>query len=120
MTLVLKSNNTAVNAISDKHGLLAATDWKLMLDFENSDFVLRNGSVKTAVDVNSYLEASNGNAFIYDKSNAFKTLPANSLRMSLNPRKDAYGLCSESGFTELYIPVNNPISKKINLTAGPL
>ncbi|HHP8035203.1 TPA: hypothetical protein ACSIR4_004182, partial [Acinetobacter baumannii] len=74
MTLVLKSNNTAVNAISDKHGLLAATDWKLMLDFENSDFVLRNGSVKTAVDVNSYLEASNGNAFIYDKSNAFKTL----------------------------------------------
>lgn len=118
MTLVLKSNNTAVNAISDKHGLLAATDWKLMLDFENEDYFSQQNGVKSVVDINSCLESANENAFIYDKNNNYKVVPKNSLRMSLNQKKDAFGLCEEIGFTELYFPGTAPFSKTITLYRG--
>lgn len=118
MTLVLKSNNVANQSISDQHGLIAAKDWTAMFDFENETYLTQNSGVKSNIDILNYLETVNKNPVVYEKSGEYVTLVDNSLRLSLNKKKDAFGLCEESPATNYYFPSHAPISKKIPLVQG--
>lgn len=118
MTLILKSDVVAKNAISDKHGVISAKDWKLMLDFENQEYVERNGNALVGKSINDLVMTSNINPIVYTKDDDYLILPDNSLRLSLNRNKSAFGLLEEATTINYYCPSDAPVSKTIDLLQG--
>ena len=118
MTIVLKSNNVAKAAISDKHGLLAAQDWKVMLDFENNQFLEKSASDVLSGSISDFLAVENANPFVYTKDGEYVDLANNTPRLSLNRNGTAFGLLEESTATNYYFPSDAPVSKTINIARG--
>lgn len=118
MTIVLKSNNVAKSAISDKNGLQTAQDWKIMLDFENSQFLEKSASDVLSRSIADLLSVGNTNSFIYTKEGKYVILANNTPRLSLNRNGTAFGLLEEATATNYYFPSNTPVNKTINLVQG--
>lgn len=118
MTIVLKSNNVAKAAISDKHGLQVAQDWKVMLDFENNQFLEKSASDVLSRSITDFLNVDNTNPFVYTKDGEYVVLADNTPRLSLNRNGTAFGLLEEATATNYYFPSDTPVSKTINLVQG--
>ena len=118
MTIVLKSNNVAKAAISDKHGLQVAKDWKVMLDFENNLFLEKSASDVLSRTITDLLSVENTNPIVYTKDGEYVVLPDNTPRLSLNRNGTVFGLLEETTATNYYFPSDNPVSKTINLVQG--
>ena len=118
MTIVLKSNNVAKAAISDKHGLQTAQDWKVMLDFENNQFLEKSASNVLSRTITDFLSAENTNPFVYTKDGEYVVLADNTPRLSLNRNGTAFGLLEEATATNYYFPSDTPVSKTVNLLQG--
>lgn len=118
MTIVLKSNNVAKSAISDKHGLQVAQDWKVMLDFENNQFLEKSASDVLPRSITDFLSVENTNPLVYTKNGEVRVLPDNTPRLSLNRNGTVFGLLEEATATNYYFPSDAPVSKTINLVQG--
>ena len=118
MTIVLKSNNVAKAAISDKHGLQVARDWKVMLDFENNQFLEKSASDVLSRSITDLLSVENTNPIAYTKDGEYVVLADNTPRLSLNRNGTVFGLLEEATATNYYFPSNAPVSKTINLVQG--
>ena len=118
MTIVLKSNNVAKAAISDKHGLQVAQDWKVMLDFENNQFLEKSASDVLSRSITDFLNVDNTNPFVYTKDGEYVVLADDTPRLSLNRNGTAFGLLEEATATNYYFPSDAPVSKTINLVQG--
>lgn len=118
MTIVLKSNNVAKSAISDKNGLQAAQDWKVMLDFENNQFLENSASDVLSRSITDLISAANTNPIVYTKEGEYVVLADNTPRLSLNRNGTVFGLLEEATATNYYFPSDAPVSKTINLQQG--
>lgn len=118
MTIVLKSNNVAKAAISDKNGLQTAQDWKVMLDFENNQYLEKSASNVLSRSITDFLSVENTNPFVYTKDGEYVVLADNTPRLSLNRNGTAFGLLEEATATNYYFPSDAPVSKTINLVQG--
>ena len=99
MTIVLKSNNVAKAAISDKHGLRVAQDWKVMLDFENNQFLEKSASDVLPRSIADLLSVENTNPIAYTKDGEYVVLADNTPRLSLNRNGTVFGLLEEATAT---------------------
>ena len=118
MTIVLKSNNVAKAAISDKHGLQTAHDWKVMLDFENNLFLEKSAFDVLPRSITDFLSVDNTNPFVYTKDGEYIVLADDTPRLSLNRNGTVFGLLEEATATNYYFPSNTPVNKTINLVQG--
>lgn len=118
MTIVLKSNNVAKAAISDKHGLQVAQDWKVMLDFENNQFLEKSASDVLSRSITDFLNVDNTNPLVYTKDGEYVVLVDDTPRLSLNRNGTAFGLLEEATAMNYYYPSDAPVSKTINLVQG--
>ena len=118
MTIVLKSNNVAKAAISDKNGLQTAQDWKVMLDFENNQFLEKSASDVLSRTITDFLSVENTNPFVYTKDGEYVVLADDTPRLSLNRNGTAFGLLEEATAMNYYYPSDAPVSKTINLVQG--
>lgn len=118
MTIVLKSNNVAKAAITDKHGLRVAQDWKVMLDFENNRFLEKSASGMLSKSITDLISATNENPFVYTKDGEYVIIENNTPRLSLNRNGTVFGLLEEATMMNYYAPSEAPVSKTINLPRG--
>lgn len=111
MSLNLKSNMAANNYMGDIHGVIGDTDWSLMLDFEQQQYIKSNLSIALS-SVLSNTRAST--ALVFDENNAPTQINANNPRISYGADGKYEGLLVETRSLS-YLGINNPISGTVSV-----
>jgi len=106
MSLHLKSDMAANNYMGDIHGIIGNTDWSLMLDFEQQQYIKSNLSIALS-SVLSNARAST--ALVFDENNAPTLINANNPRISYGADSKYKGLLVETR-SLCYLGANNPTS----------
>lgn len=119
MTLVLKSDKTLdvnVPSLGDKHGIVGATDWSLMLDFQNQQYVRKSNNSVEQVELSELLTCTRDTEANIMVDGEYGVIDKNQPRLSQIFRKDSFGLLTESRSTNYFKNSNSPVSQSITFT----
>lgn len=93
MSLVLKSNNAAVNFLADKHGVYSKYQWSFMADFGNQEY-LTDSSTVSLEDILTTTRSAR--ALTFDDNGNAIAVGAHTPRIGFNPETESKGLIVES------------------------
>ncbi|MFX7551415.1 hypothetical protein ABTK04_11985 [Acinetobacter baumannii] len=111
MSLHLKSDMAANNYIGDIHGVIGNTDWSLMLDFEQQQYIKSNLSIALS-SILSNTRAST--ALVFDENNAPTQINTNNPRISYDAENKYKGLLVETRSLS-YLGITNPTSGVVSV-----
>lgn len=122
MAVVLKSNSKLadnVKPLGDKYGITSIVDWKYMLDFQNQEYIEKQGNVKVSKSFSDFVNFTRNTTAEQINQDDIATIVANNIpRFSKVANK--MGLLIESGRFNYFKNSDAPISQTVSgFTTSP-